>query len=144
MDLKAVSPELNLYNRQWPLRTAGYSDAPAKFVFDEDGRRGMAVDSIVAGSTIISGGIVKGSVIGRGVKVHTGATVEDSVVFDNCDIGRHAKVRRAILDKNVQVPEGVQIGYNLEEDRKRYHVTESGIVVIEGHRSTVDIATIQV
>jgi glucose-1-phosphate adenylyltransferase len=66
------------------------------------------------------------------------------VVFDNCDIGRHAKVRRAILDKNVQVPEGVQIGYNLEEDRKRYHVTESGIVVIEGHRSTVDIATIQV
>jgi glucose-1-phosphate adenylyltransferase len=83
-------------------------------------------------------------VIGRGVKVHTGATVEDSVVFDNCDIGRHAKVRRAILDKNVQVPEGVQIGYNLEEDRKRYHVTESGIVVIEGHRSTVDIATIQV
>jgi glucose-1-phosphate adenylyltransferase len=144
MDLKAVSPELNLYNRQWPLRTAGYSDAPAKFVFDEDGRRGMAVDSIVAGSTIISGGIVKGSVIGRGVKVHTGATVEDSVVFDNCDSGRHAKVRRAILDKNVQVPEGVQIGYNLEEDRKRYHVTESGIVVIEGHRSTVDIATIQV
>jgi glucose-1-phosphate adenylyltransferase len=144
MDLKAVSPELNLYNRQWPLRTAGYSDAPAKFVFDEDGRRGMAVDSIVAGSTIISGGIVKGSVIGRGVKVHTGATVEDSVVFDNCDIGRQAKVRRAILDKNVQVPEGVQIGYNLEEDRKRYHVTESGIVVIEGHRSTVDIATIQV
>lgn len=144
MDLKAVSPELNLYNRQWPLRTAGYSDAPAKFVFDEDGRRGMAVDSIVAGSTIISGGIVRGSVIGRGVKVHTGATVEDSVVFDNCDIGRHAKVRRAILDKNVQVPEGVQIGYNLEEDRKRYHVTESGIVVIEGHRSTVDIATIQV
>jgi glucose-1-phosphate adenylyltransferase len=83
-------------------------------------------------------------VIGRGVKVHTGATVEDSVVFDNCDIGRHAKVRRAILDKNVQVPEGVQIGYNLEEERKRYHVTESGIVVIEGHRSTVDIATIQV
>jgi glucose-1-phosphate adenylyltransferase len=144
MDLKAVSPELNLYNRQWPLRTAGYSDAPAKFVFDEDGRRGMAVDSIVAGSTIISGGIVRGSVIGRGVKVHTGATVEDSIVFDNCDIGRHAKVRRAILDKNVKVPEGVQIGYNIEEDRKRYHVTESGIVVIEGHRSTVDIATIQV
>jgi glucose-1-phosphate adenylyltransferase len=144
MDLKAVSPELNLYNRQWPLRTAGYSDAPAKFVFDEDGRRGMAVDSIIAGSTIISGGIVRGSVIGRGVKVHTGATVEDSVVFDNCDIGRHAKVRRAILDKNVKVPEGVQIGYNIEEDSKRYHVTESGIVVIEGHRSTVDIATIQV
>jgi glucose-1-phosphate adenylyltransferase len=144
MDLRSVSPELNLYNRQWPLRTAGYSDAPAKFVFDEDGRRGMSIDSIVAGGAIISGGSVKSSVIGRGVKVHTGATVEDSILFDNCDIGRHAKVRRAILDKNVRVPEGVQIGYNVEEDRKRYHVTESGIVVVEGHRSTVDIATIQV
>jgi glucose-1-phosphate adenylyltransferase len=144
MDLRAVSPELNLYNRQWPLRTAGYSDAPAKFVFDEDGRRGMAVDSIVAGGSIISGGMVKGSIIGRGVRVHTGAVVEDSVLFDSCDIGRHACVRRAILDKNVKIPEGVKIGYNLEEDRKRYFVTESGIVVIEGHRSTVDIASIQV
>jgi glucose-1-phosphate adenylyltransferase len=144
MDLRAVSPELNLYNRQWPLRTAGYSDAPAKFVFDEDGRRGMAIDSIVAGGSIVSGGIVKGSVIGRGVKIHTGAVVEDSILFDNCDIGRHAKVRRAILDKNVKVPEGAQIGYNRETDRKRYFVTESGIVVIEGHRSTIDIATLQV
>ena len=144
MDLRSVSPELNLYNRQWPLRTAGYSDAPAKFVFDEDGRRGMSVDSIVAGGSIISGGSVRSSVIGRGVKVHTGASVEDSILFDNCDIGRHAKVRRAILDKNVRVPEGVQIGYNADEDQKRYHVTESGIVVVEGHRSTVDISTIQV
>ncbi len=144
MDLRAVSPELNLYNRQWPLRTAGYSDAPAKFVFDEEGRRGLAVDSIVAGGSIISGGTVKGSIIGRGVKIHTGAQVEDSVLFDNCDIGRHAKVRRALLDKNVKIREGAEIGYNLEEDRKKYFVTESGIVVIEGHRSTVDIATIQV
>lgn len=144
MDLRSVSPELNLYNRQWPLRTAGYSDAPAKFVFDEDGRRGMSIDSIVAGGSIISGGSVKNSVIGRGVKVHTGASVEDSILFDNCDIGRHAKIRRAILDKNVRVPEGVQIGYNPEEDQKRYHVTESGIVVVEGHRSTVDISTLQV
>jgi glucose-1-phosphate adenylyltransferase len=144
MDLRAVSPELNLYNRQWPLRTASYSDAPAKFVFDEDGRRGMAIDSIVAGSSIISGGSVKGSVIGRGVRVHTGAVVENSVLFDNCDIGRHACVRRAILDKNVKIPEGVKIGYNLDEDRKRYFVTDSGIVVIEGHRTKVDIASIQV
>lgn len=144
MDLRSVSPELNLYNRQWPLRTAGFSDAPAKFVFDEDGRRGMAIDSIVSGGSIISGGTVKGSVIGRGVRVHTGAVVEDSVLFDNCDIGRHASVRRAILDKNVKIPEGVKIGYNLDEDRKRYFVTDSGIVVIEGHRTKVDIASIQV
>ena len=144
MDLRAVSPELNLYNRQWPLRTAGYFDAPAKFVFDEEGRRGMAIDSIVAGSSIVSGGLVKGSVLGRGVRVHTGAVVEDSVLFDNCDVGRKACIRKAILDKNVKIPEGERIGYDLEEDRKKYHVTESGIVVIEGHQSTVDIATLQV
>ncbi len=144
MDLRAVRPELNLYNRQWPLRTAGYFDAPAKFVFDEEGRRGMAIDSIIAGSSIVSGGFVKCSVLGRGVRIHTGASVESSVIFDNCDIARYAKVRRAILDKNVRVPEGAQIGYNLDEDRKKYHVTESGIVVVEGHQSTVDIATLQV
>ncbi len=144
MDLRAVSPELNLYNRQWPLRTAGYYDAPAKFVFDEDGRRGMAIDSIISGSSIVSGGTVHGSVLGRGVRIHTGAKIEDSVIFDNCDIGRHAKVRRAILDKNVKIGEGVEIGYNLEEDRKKYHVTESGIVVVEGYQSKVDISTLQV
>ena len=144
MDLRAVSPELNLYNRQWPLRTAGYFDAPAKFVFDEEGRRGMAIDTIIAGSSIVSGGKVSGSVLGRGVRVHTGASVEDSVIFDNCDIGRRAKVKRAILDKNVKVPPGTEIGYNLDEDRKKYHVTDSGIVVVEGHHTTVDIATIQV
>jgi glucose-1-phosphate adenylyltransferase len=144
MDLRAVSPELNLYNRQWPLRTAGYFDAPAKFVFDEEGRRGLAIDTIIAGSSIVSGGKVTGSVLGRGVRVHTGVSVIDSVIFDNCDIGRHAKVKRAILDKNVKIPPGTEIGYNLEEDRKKYHVTESGIVVIEGHHTTVDIATIQV
>jgi glucose-1-phosphate adenylyltransferase len=144
MDLRSVSPELNLYNRQWPLRTAGYFDAPAKFVFDEEGRRGMATDSIIAGSSIISGATVKRSVLGRGVKVHTGAVVEDSVLFDNCDIGRHARVCRAILDKNVKIPEGTHVGCNLEEDRKKWHVTESGIVVIEGKRSTVDISVLQV
>jgi glucose-1-phosphate adenylyltransferase len=144
MDLRAVSPELNLYNRQWPLRTAGYFDAPAKFVFDQEGRRGMAVDSIIAGSSIVSGGFVKCSIIGRGVRIHTGAVVEESVIFDNCDIGRHAKVRRAILDKNVKIPPNTEIGYNLDHDREKYHVTDSGIVVIEGHQSTVDIASLQV
>jgi glucose-1-phosphate adenylyltransferase len=144
MNLRSVSPELNLYNRQWPLRTASYSDAPAKFVFNEEGRRGSAVDSILAGGSIVSGGTVLCSVIGRGVRVHTGAHVEESVLFDNCDIGRYAKVRCAILDKNVKVPEGAEIGYNLDEDRKKYFVTDSGLVVVEGHHSTVDIATIQV
>ena len=144
MDLRAVTPALNLYNRKWPLRTAGYSDAPAKFIFDQEGRRGQALDSIVAGSTILSGGLVRGSVLGRGVRVHSGALVEDSIIFDNCDIGRRAKVRKAILDKNVRVPEDAVIGYDLEKDRKLYHVTDSGIVVIEGHRSNVDVATMLV
>ena len=91
MDLRAVTPALNLYNRQWPLRTAGYFDAPAKFIFDEEGRRGKAIDSIVAGGSILSGGMVQGSVMGRGVRVHSGAVVEDSIMFDNCDIGRRAR-----------------------------------------------------
>jgi glucose-1-phosphate adenylyltransferase len=87
---------------------------------------------------------VRGSVLGRGVRVHSGALIEDSIIFDNCDIGRRAKVRRAILDKNVRVPEDAVIGYDLEKDRKLYHVTDSGIVVIEGHRSNVDVATMLV
>jgi glucose-1-phosphate adenylyltransferase len=140
MDLRAVHPELNLYNRQWPLRTAGYFDAPAKFTFDEENRRGQAVDSIVAGGAILSGGFVRNSVIGRGVKIHSGAKVENSVIFDGCDIGRRAKVRNAILDKNVRVPEDATIGYDAERDKQFHHVTESGIVVVEGHRSLVDIA----
>ena len=142
MDLRSVAPELNMYNRQWPLRTAGYYDAPAKFTFDEEGRRGHAIDSIVSGGSILAGGVVRNSVIGRGVKVHTDAQVDDSILFDNCDIGRRAKVRRAILDKNVKVAEGATIGYDLERDRQLYHVTDSGIVVVEGHRSVVDIASV--
>ncbi len=142
-DLRAVQPELNLYNRHWPLRTAGYYDPPPKFTFDEEGRRGQAIDSIVSGGSIMSGGVVRNSVIGRNVRVHTGALVEDSVIFDYCDIGRHAKVRRAILDKNVHVPEGATIGYDLERDRKFHHVTESGIVVVEGHRSVIEISSMQ-
>ncbi|MBL8215082.1 MAG: glucose-1-phosphate adenylyltransferase, partial [Bryobacterales bacterium] len=144
MDLKSVTPQLNLYNKQWPLRTAGYDDPPAKFTFDEEGRRGQSIDSVVAGGSILSGGMVKNSVIGRGVRVHTGAEVEDSVIFDNCDIGRHAKIRRAILDKNVRIPERAVIGYDLARDRELYHVTDTGIVVIEGRRSRVDISSIQI
>jgi glucose-1-phosphate adenylyltransferase len=139
MDLRAVSPALNLYNREWPLRTSGFPDPPAKFAFDMEGRRGVALDTIVSGGCILSGGTVKNSVLSRGVKVHTGALVEDSIILDNCDIGRHAKIRRAILDKNVRVPQGETIGYDLEKDRRLHHVTESGIVVVEGVRSHVEI-----
>jgi glucose-1-phosphate adenylyltransferase len=142
MDLRAVSPELNLYNRQWPLRTTGFPDPPAKFAFDLENRRGLAIDSVVSGGCILSGGLVRNSVLARGVKVHTAAVVDDSIILDNCDIGRRAKVRRAILDKNVRIPEDAVVGYDLEKDRKLYHVTESGIVVIEGNRSNVDISSV--
>jgi glucose-1-phosphate adenylyltransferase len=139
MDLRSVTPALNLYNREWPLRTTAYPDPPAKFTFDEENRRGQAIDSIVSGGCLLSGGFVKNSVLGRGVRVHAGALVEDCVILDNCDIGRRAKIRRAILDKNVRVPEDAEIGYNLDRDRLNHHVTESGIVVIAGNRSQVEI-----
>ncbi|MBE0656522.1 MAG: glucose-1-phosphate adenylyltransferase [Bryobacteraceae bacterium] len=143
MDLRNVTPALNLYNRRWPLRTAGYDDPPVKFTFDEEGRRGSAIDSIVSSGSILSGGQVRNSVLGRGVKVHTGAQVDDCIVFDGCDIGRRSKLKRVILDKNVVVAEDAVIGYDPEEDLRRgYHVTESGIVVVEGFRSKVDLASI--
>jgi glucose-1-phosphate adenylyltransferase len=144
MDLRSVSPSLNLYNRRWPLRTASYDDPPPKFTFNEEGRRGHAIDSIVAAGSILSGGTAINSVIGRGVRIHTDAVVEDSIVFDNSDIGRHAHVRRAILDKNARVPEGARIGFDPANDRKLYHVTDSGIVVVEGRRSAVDVATVNI
>ena len=105
MDLRSVAPELNLYNREWPLRTASYPEPPAKFTFDEENRRGQAIDS--DGLRRMHPFRRRGaeSVLFRGVRVHAGAMVEDSIILDNCDIGRRAKVKRAILDKNVRVPE---------------------------------------
>jgi glucose-1-phosphate adenylyltransferase len=143
MDLRSVSPALNLFNRKWPLRSAGYEDPPAKFTFDDEGRRGHAIDSIVAGGTILSGGEARRSVIGRGVRIHAGAVVEDSVIFDNCDIARNCHVKRAILDKNVRLAENTRIGFDRAADMRLYHVTESGIVVVEGRRSSVEIASME-
>jgi glucose-1-phosphate adenylyltransferase len=143
MDLRAITPALNLYNSQWPLGPTREMYPPAKFVFDQEGRRGHAIDSIIASGCILSGGFVRDSVLGRAVRVHSGAEVEDSVIFDNCDIGRHARVRRAILDKNVHVPEGATIGYDLEQDRRTHHVSENGIVVVEGEHSSVEVTILQ-
>ena len=134
MDLRSVSPALNLYNREWPLRSTSYPDPPAKFTFDDENRRGQAIDSIVSGGCILSGGVVRNSVLGRGVRVHAGALVEDCVIMDNCDIGRRAKIRRAILDKNVKVPEEMhdRLRPGGGPDARLLHVTESGMVVIGG------------
>jgi glucose-1-phosphate adenylyltransferase len=144
MDLRAVSPALNLYNREWPLRTASYPDPPAKFAFDQDGRRGQAIDTIVSGGCILSGGSVRDSVLGRSVRVHSGAVVDSCVILDNCDIGRRAKLHRVVLDKNVRIPEDAEIGFDLERDRKHYHVTETGLVVIGGGRTMVDLTGVVV
>jgi glucose-1-phosphate adenylyltransferase len=140
MDLRSVSPALNLYNRSWPLRSSSYPDPPAKFTFDDENRRGQAIDSIVSGGCILSGGFVRNSVLGRNVRVHTGALVEDCIIMDNCDIGRRARLRRAILDKNVKLPADTSIGYDPAADAARYFVTESGIVVVGGERSPVEIS----
>ncbi|HUB82245.1 MAG TPA: glucose-1-phosphate adenylyltransferase [Bryobacteraceae bacterium] len=144
MDLRAVKPALNLYNRAWPLRSSSYPDPPAKFTFDDEHRRGQAIDSIVSGGCILSGGVVRNSILGRNVKVHAGALVEDCIIMDRCDIGRRAKLRRAILDKNVQVPPDASIGYDREADSARYHVTDSGIVVVGGEPSLVEISDLVV
>lgn len=130
MDLRDARPHLNLYNPRWPLRTAYYNQPPAKFVFDENGRRGQALHSVVSEGCIISGGTVRNSILGRSVFIHSWAAVEDSILMDYVEIGRHARVRRAIIDKNVFVPAGDEIGYDLARDRERFHVTDSGLVVI--------------
>ncbi len=130
LDLKNVVPRLNLYNWEWPIRTAMYGDPPVKFVFDEEGRRGAAVQSVVSGGCILAGGYVKDSVLGRHVLVDAGADVREAILFDNVVVGPGARVRRAILDKNVRVPPGVVIGEDPAADRARYWVSPGGIVVI--------------
>ncbi len=130
MDLRDARPHLNLYNQRWPLRTAYYDQPPAKFVFDENGRRGQALHSVVSEGCIVSGGAVRNSILGRSVFVHSWATVQDSVLMDYVEVGRGARIRRAIIDKNVYIAEGDEIGYDLARDRERFHVTDSGLVVI--------------
>jgi glucose-1-phosphate adenylyltransferase len=130
MDVVAVSPVFNLYDPEWPIRTHQRQYPPAKFVFDEPSRRGMAVDSLVSSGCIVSGGVVRNSLLSPNVRVNSYAEVESSILFSHVNIGRHARIRRAILDRDVQIPEGTIIGYDAEADRQRYFVTESGITVV--------------
>ncbi|OGW41754.1 MAG: glucose-1-phosphate adenylyltransferase [Nitrospirae bacterium GWD2_57_9] len=131
MDLISVSPHLNLYNYSWPILTNQGNLPPAKTVFDDEGRRGLNIDSLVCGGCITSGSTVRRSILGPSCKVHSYALVEDSILFENVRIGRHARLRRAIIDENIFIPEGMEIGFDHEEDRMRgCIVTESGIVVV--------------
>jgi len=130
MDLVSVTSQLNLYDPQWPIFTYQSPDPPAKTVLEEEGRMGTAINSILSNGCIISGGSVKRSVLSPRVVVHSYAEVEDSILLEGVDIGRHAKIRRTIIDKDVQIPPKTEIGYDLDEDAKRFTVTESGIVVV--------------
>ncbi len=131
MEMRSISPVLNLYNLLWPFRSYPSSYPPAKFVFDElGGRRGEAVESLVSEGCILSGSKIRRSVLSPGCFIHSFADVEDSILFDRVDVGRHARIRRAIIDKEVHIPPNFQIGIAPEEDRKRFFVSDTGIVVI--------------
>ncbi|MBI4835212.1 MAG: glucose-1-phosphate adenylyltransferase [Planctomycetes bacterium] len=133
MDLVSVSPEFNLYEPEWPIYTYRTPAPPPKFVFAQEGpdaRRGTALDSLVSQGSIISGGRVERCIISPNVRVNSYSNIFGSILFEGVDVGRRAKIKNAIIDKNVKIPAGMEIGYDLEKDRKRFAVSEGGIVVI--------------
>jgi len=130
MDTISVDPVFSFYNRRWPIYTDRPPLPPAKFVFDEHGRQGAAYESIVGAGVIVSGATARRSIVSSDSRLHSYALVEDSVILQGVDVGRNAVIRRAIIDKNVQIPPGCQIGVDLDADRERYTVTDSGLVVI--------------
>ena len=130
MDLVAVSPVFNLYDKEWPIRTHQRQYPPAKFVFAEPSRMGISLDSIVSAGCILSGGSVRNSVLSPDVRVNSYADVDSSILFTHVKVGRHCRIRRAIIDRDVSIPEGAIIGYDPESDRQRYFVTDSGIIVV--------------
>jgi glucose-1-phosphate adenylyltransferase len=137
MDLCSIDPSFNLYNRAWPLRTVGYADPPAKFVFDWQDRQGMAVNSVVAEGTIISGSLVRNCIVGRNVRIHSYSRIENSVIMDWVEIGRNCRIRNAIIDKANVIASGTEIGYDTDNDREHYFVSPTGIVVLgRGPRKT--------
>ena len=130
MEMTKVTPELNLYDRDWPIWTYQEQLPPAKFVFDDEGRRGSAIDSLVAGGCIISGATVKRSLLFSSVNVHSWASVEDAVILPGVNVGRHAVLKRCVIDKACQIPEGMQIGVDPEADRQRFYVSPKGITLV--------------
>jgi glucose-1-phosphate adenylyltransferase len=138
MDLVSVSPVFNLYDKAWPMRTWQQNYPPVKFVFADPDRMGVALDSIVSGGSIISGGRVQRSVVGYDVRVNSYCEIEESIVFNHVNIGRHSRICKAIIDRHVTLPERTEIGFDLEADRKRFHVTEDGVRVIVREESMLE------
>ncbi len=130
LDLVQVTPDLNLYSENWPIWTWQPQTPPAKFVFDDDTRRGHAVDSMVSGGCIVSGATVRRSMLFSGVHVHSYATIEDAMVLPNVQVGRHCVLKKCIIDKNCVLPEGTVIGLDPVQDKKRFRVTDSGITLV--------------
>ena len=130
MELTKVTPDLNLYDKTWPIWTYQAQLPPAKFVFDDETRRGFAVDSLVSGGCIISGATVRRSLLFSNVYVHSFAEVSDSVVLTDVDIGRGARLHRVVVDKGCKIPEGLVVGEDPEEDAKRFYVSKKGITLI--------------
>jgi len=130
MDLISVSPIFNLYNGQWPILTWPDPLPPAKFVFDEDGRRGHALDSMVCAGVVLSGGVARRSILSPGVHLHSYSEVEDAILMHGADVGRGAVVRRAIIDKDVRIADGAKLGVDPEADRERFTVSAGGVIVI--------------
>jgi glucose-1-phosphate adenylyltransferase len=130
MDVAGVTPVFNLYDKTWPMRTRAYQYPPAKFVFGEPGRTGMAINSIVAAGSIVSGAVVRNSVVSHDVRVNSYADVDSSIIFSHVNIGRHCRIRHAIIDRDVHIPDGTVIGYDPAEDRRNYFVSPSGLTVV--------------
>ncbi|OFW10675.1 MAG: glucose-1-phosphate adenylyltransferase [Acidobacteria bacterium RIFCSPLOWO2_02_FULL_59_13] len=144
MDLISPEPSLNLYNRHWPIHTAEYNDTPAKAVCGEDGRAGQVENSLLCGGSIIAGGLVRNSILGRNISVQPGAEVENCIVLDNCRIAPGCRIRQVILDKNVRLEPGTVIGYDREADSRRYFMSDNGITVVSGGRTPVQLSTVSV
>lgn len=130
MDLCSVSPIFNLYDREWPMRTRVRQYPPAKFVFGEPGRSGMAINSVITAGVIISGAVLSNCVVSQDVRVNSYSEVDSSIIFSHVNIGRYCRIRRAIIDRDVHIPEGAVIGYDPVEDKRRYFVTPSGLTIV--------------
>jgi len=130
IDLTTVTPALNLYDENWPIWTYQAQLPPAKFVFDADNRRGMAVDSLVSGGDIISGATVRRSLLFSNVRVNSYCLVEDTVILPDCDIGRHARLRRCIIDQGCVIPPGLVVGEDAEADSRRFYRSDKGITLV--------------